>query len=523
MDPLLRGACVREYIPRLRRLRRLARVARIARLWIGSVCLAGTCASAPACYRTDPGPALQIVGESTRLRITDPVPARSPWFDGQRVAIRAARGEIVGLQVLHRGGGPVALGFPAAGGVRVRGYAVEAYPVLRPSTAMYGGSHGPGRYAEGLSPEPAPSTDPAYFELEIARDAAPGEVAGELTTAGRTVPVALTIAPVTLPPLPVRVWAYEDARELAWAGGDEAACIARFRSYGILLSPDVRLENWSARRARLAGDPGIHDVPVWISEQPAEAADQVRRWIQIFAGTGQVPFAIPIDEPHTHARRLQIRALADAVRAAGGGPGRFRLAVTDDPHPEYGDTIDLYISPLAAHLAGDRVARWTYNGAPPHAGSMVLDAEPPGMRTWGWIAWRWQIPIWYVWDALYWHDRYNLRGAPAPGRALDPRRDPVSFDDGDDHGNLDGALVPPGCQPTLRLAALRRGYQDLALLELAAACNRPATEQLAAQLVPRALGDAGSRPAWPADEAAWEAARQQLIELASCRPPAPAP
>ena len=334
------------------------------------------------------------------------------------------------------------------------------------------------------------------------------------------IPVALTVAPATLPPLPIRVWAYEDPREIAWAHADEQACIARFRSYGVLLAPDVRLEDWPARRDQLLRVPGIRDVPVWIDEDPARAADQVKRWIAIFAGTGQVPFAIPIDEPRTPARRRQLRALADAVRAAGGGPSSFRLAVTDDPHPEYGDAIDLYISPTAAHLTGDRVARWTYNGAPPRAGSMVLDAESPGMRTWGWIAWRWKIPIWYVWDAVYWHDRHNRRGAPLPGRALDPRTDAVSFDDGEDRGNLDGALALPGCQPTLRLAALRRGYQDLALLDLAAACNRPAAERLAAQLVPHALGDAGPTAAWPADEASWEAARRKLIELASCAPTA---
>jgi len=214
-----------------------------------------------------------------------------------------------------------------------------------------------------------------------------------------------------------------------------------------------------------------------------------------------------------------MRALADAVRAAGGGPGRFHLAVTDDPHPEYGDTIDLYISPLAAHLTGDRVARWTYNGAPPRAGAMVVDAEAPGMRTWGWIAWRWQIPIWYVWDALYWHDRHNRKALPLPLRALDAGRDAVSFDDGEDHGNLDGVLALPGCRPTLRLAALRRGYQDHALLELAAACDPVAAAQLAARLVPRALGDAGGAAAWPADDAAWEAARRRLIELAGCHRP----
>ncbi|HEX4417112.1 MAG TPA: hypothetical protein VH165_04390, partial [Kofleriaceae bacterium] len=237
--------------------------------------------------------------------------------------------------------------------------------------------------------------------------------------------------------------------------------------------------------------------------------------------TGQVPFAIPIDEPRTADDRRRVRALADVVRAAGGGPHSFRFAVTDAPDPIYGDAIDLYISPRAAHRTGDRVARWTYNGAPPRAGAMVLDAEAPGMRTWGWIAWRWQIPIWYVWDALYWHDRHNRKAVPIPVRALDVHRDPVSFDDGEDHGNLDGVLALPGCRPTLRLAALRRGYQDYQLLDRAAACDRAAAEAVAAALVPRALGDAPATgaPAWPSDDAAWEAARRRLIAIASC--PAP--
>ncbi len=509
------------------------------------VCLAGSCALSPGCKRPEPGPDLQILGESARLRTTDPVSATSPWFDGIQISLVAARGEILGLQVWHRGGGPVVLalgpqgaslqsagaapqasqasqapqasGAGASSGVQVRGYAVERLEVRRPSTALYGGSHGAGAYPDGLSPAEAPATNPAYFELEIERDAAPGVVSGELDAVGRRIPVTLTISPVTLPPLPLRVWAYENSQESTWAGSDERACIAMFRAYGVLLSPDVHLEDWPARRDLLAG---VHDVPVWISADPALAGDQVKSWIAVFSGTGQVPFAIPIDEPRRPEQRRRVRALADVVRAAGGGPTSFRFAVTDTPHAEYGDAIDLYLSPDAAHLAGDQVARWTYNGAPPRAGAMVLDAEPPGMRTWGWIAWRWQIPIWYVWDALYWHDRHNRKGAPLPGRAFDAH-DAVSFDDGEDHGNLDGVLALPGCRPTLRLAALRRGYQDRALLELAAACDRPAAERIAAELVPRALGDAGATAAWPADEAAWEGARRRLLELASCQAPSP--
>ncbi|HEU4726285.1 MAG TPA: hypothetical protein VFT22_00280, partial [Kofleriaceae bacterium] len=195
--------------------------------------LAGTCALWLGCGRPASGPALQILGESVRLRIDDPPPAISPWFDGTRVSVVAARGETIGLVVVHRGGGPVTLtltrGSDAARrAIAVHGYAVEALAVTRPSTGMYGGSHGAGAYADGLSPSDAPASDPVYFELEVPRYAEPGVVEGTLAVAGRALPVAVTIVPVTLPPLPLRVWAYEDARESVWAGSDERACIAMF-------------------------------------------------------------------------------------------------------------------------------------------------------------------------------------------------------------------------------------------------------------------------------------------------------
>ena len=463
-----------------------------------TLCAIVTC----ACKRTDPGPDFQVLGESARLRTDDPLPRSSPYFDGTRVSLTAARGETLGIQVWHRGGGPVTLALP---GAHVEAYDVDAYRVTRASTSLYGGSHGTGSYPDGLRATASPTTNPAYFEISGEASAT-----GELVAGDRHVPVTLTVAPVALPPPPVAVWAYYKAQELG--GTDETPsdaerqCIAMFRARGVLLSPDLPPAAWPARKDLLAGSPF---VPAVISEDLAHTRQDVAAWIAQTQGTGQVPFAIPIDEPHTAAARTKVRALAEAAHAAGGGPGRFLYAVTDEPHPEYGSAVDLYI-PLRPHLA-DTFPHWTYNGAPPHAGAMVLDAEAPGMRTWGWIAWRWKIPVWYVWDALYWHDRHNHKGV------LDAARDATSFDSGDDHGNLDGVLAMPGCTPTLRLAALRRGLEDRALLELAARCAPDDTARLAEQIVPRALGDApdDSAPAWPRDEAAWEAARQQLLALAA--------
>ncbi len=440
----------------------------------------------------------------------------------------AARGETLGLQVRHRTPGAVLLRLAAAAGIHVTSYTVESYPVTRASTAMYGGGR-TGSFADGLVLASAPASDPAYLEVTVSPDATPGTYTGELAVGDQQLPVSLTISRVVLPPLATtRVWAYEDPRELAWAAkapadpahvsASERACIETFRRHGVLLTPDLPFDWFEPRKALLAG---VRDLPVVIPDDPATVGPAVRAWIEATRGTGMVPFAIPIDEPTTPAAREQVVALARAVRAAGGGPTTFRFAVTDDPRPEYGDLIDLYISLRTRRDA--RGSHWTYNGAPPRAGSMVLDAATPGTRTWGWIGYRWNIATWYVWDALYWHDRHNRKSDPLERRVLDVRTDPTSFDGGEDHGNLDGVLVLPlpsgGCQPTLRLAALRRGLQDRQLIELAAACNPAATDALVDTLVPSALGDAPATgdPAWPTDEAAWEAARRELLKLADCR------
>jgi hypothetical protein len=510
-----RGACA----PSARRV--LTESAERAGGWLA--CAIAACALAGCKSHDRPeGPELALVGESARYRSGDALPATTPWYDGQSITMVAARGETLGIQVWHTAAGAVTL---AIDGARVETFATTRARVVRPSTGLYGGSHGVGDYPDGLVAEAAPTSDPVY--VTVAATGEPGKHRGELVVGARRLPVVLDIDRVTLPPLPLGAWAYYDPRELQWAhlgsgtldapSAEERACIAMFRTRGVLLSPDLPSSAWPARQVLLDGSPF---VPAAITDDPNKVGDDVRAWIAATQGTGQVPFAIPIDEPSTDAARERVRTLADAARAAGAGAGRFLFAVTDEPREVYGDAIDLYLT--LRPKQSDRFPRWTYNGAPPRAGAMVVDAEAPGPRTWGWISWRWRIPLWYAWDALYWHDRHNRHKAPLPGRLLEAAKDAVSFDDGDDHGNLDGVLALPGdaaapCRPTLRLEALRRGIEDHQLLDLAAACAPDQAAKVAERLVPRALGDAdGSvKAAWPTDDAAWEHARRELLAIAS--------
>ncbi len=481
----------------------------MSRVLACALALACGCSSANA---TDPTPRVAVLGESTRYRIGDPVPRTTPWFDGVRVSLLAARGEPIGLQIIGRG---ARLSMKA---LDVRTFDVEAFDVKRPSTALWGGSHGKGRYADGLVERSASSVDAGitYVELHVPRDMPPGVIAGELVVGSATYPVELEIATVTLPVHAPRVWAYADPRELAWnanvpgnpsravPSSAERACTALFREHDVLLTPDLHIDWWASRKPDFAG---IRDVPVVISADPAKAGDEVRAWIAATKGTGHVPFAIPIDEPRTPKRIAEVVELGKVIRAAGGGPDTFRFAVTANPRPEWLGLVDQFVQLQPAAHSG----AWAYNGLPPWSGAMVLDAKTPGPRTWGWIQHRDGVAQWYVWDALYWHDRHNRKGAPLPGRALD-LGDPISFDDGEDRGNLDGVLALPGdrgCRPTLRLAALRRGQQDRTLLELANACDPMRTARVVARTMPTR--------GWSNDERVWEESRRELIRIATCR------
>jgi hypothetical protein len=154
---------------------------------------------------------------------------------------------------------------------------------------------------------------------------------------------------------------------------------------------------------------------------------------------------------------------------------------------------------------------FTYNGKPPAAGSMILDTDGVALRTWGWIAFRYDIGLWYAWEGLYFTDRYN-GGAPK-----DVVTQPITFDErrkgGSDWGNGDGVLAYPGPLPSLRLKALRRGLSDRLLLQKLTSCGGGSeARQIAERRVPRALAEARGRASWSIEESDWERARRAVLD-----------
>ena len=286
-----------------------------------------------------------------------------------------------------------------------------------------------------------------------------------------------------------------------------------FRKHGAFLATNLLPARFEARRRFVKG---VRYWPVAVDTSSDDAiARDVRVWLELFRDTGVTPFAIPVDEPRTDADRARARHIAEVIGRAGGGRPRLLRAVTDEPRPSYGDAFDLYFSPKSfGDSQAERRARgerfWTYNGKPPEAGSMVIDGDGVGLRTWGWIAERYAIDLWYAWEGLYFSDRYN-KGGPT-----DVLVDPLTFDErsrgNSDYGNGDGLLAYPGPLPSLRLKTLRRGLQDRLLLrELGRCAGEERARRIVRRTVPRALGEARGEPSWSLEETNWESARREVL------------
>jgi hypothetical protein len=477
-------------------------------------------------------PPVQVLGDSTRLSADESSPRESAIFDGKVVNLLGARGETLGLSVRVRDGRErrVVLELPDDV-ASVTAFDVRALEVKEPSTGMYGPSRGAGRYPDVLVPNPARALrvgELGFFDVEIRRAARPGRYEGRLTLDERRIPVVLDVADASIDVgEDLLVWVFylpkEIARVHSMADGESPELIdkereyhALFRRHGAYLAATLPPARFEARR------PFTRNVRYWpvaldLSSDASIERD-VRAWLEHFRGSEVTPFTIPVDEPRTDAARARARHIAEVIGRAGGGRPRLLRGVTDEPRPSYGDAFDVYFSPKGfAAPQTERRARgerfWTYNGKLPGAGSMVLDGAGAGLRTWGWIAERYDIELWYAWEGLYFTDRYN-RGGPT-----DVMVDPLTFDErslGDgarsDFGNGDGLLAYPGPLPSLRLKTLRRGLQDRLLLRALERCAGEApARRIVERRVPRALGEARGEASFSLEETSWESARREVL------------
>ena len=211
--------------------------------------------------------------------------------------------------------------------------------------------------------------------------------------------------------------------------------------------------------------------------------------------------AYPADEPTSRAGELTAQALAVTLHRASARAGfRAKFLLTDDPRPtslgpllpankELWNDVDIWCSryyyffgrvPVLRALQKQGKQVWWYpyyNSSVRTLPNFVIEKSLADERVWGWLMQQWNVD-----GMLYWG--VNRWGNPRTGAGhRDPYQDPLSFEYPDGRvANGEASLIYPGYYPryglndksapavsSLRLEALRDGFQDLEYCRIAAA------------------------------------------------------
>jgi hypothetical protein len=210
--------------------------------------------------------------------------------------------------------------------------------------------------------------------------------------------------------------------------------------------------------------------------------------------------AYPIDEPTNRATELRAQALAVALHKASAKAGfRAKFLLTDDPRTStlgpmlpantylFND-VDIWCTryyyffgrvPLLNKVRREYGAQvWWYpyyNSSVRILPNFVIDKGLADERCWGWLMYRWNVDGMLYWGVNRWGNALTGKGN------RDPYQNPLSFEYPDGRvANGEACLIYPGyypryglddkdapCVSSLRLEALRDGFQDLEYCRIA--------------------------------------------------------
>jgi len=208
--------------------------------------------------------------------------------------------------------------------------------------------------------------------------------------------------------------------------------------------------------------------------------------------------AYPKDEPTTTSAEKTADALARTLHAASDRAGfRAKFLLTDDPRPTritshaankfLWNDVDIWCVryyyffgrvPVLRQLQKKGAEVWWYpyfNSSVAHMPTFVIDKSLADERVWGWLMYKWNVDGMLYYATTRWGNALTNKGT------RDPYKDPLSFRYSDGRvANGESSLVYPGYYPpyglndksappvsSLRLEALRDGFQDLEYLRIA--------------------------------------------------------
>jgi len=237
-------------------------------------------------------------------------------------------------------------------------------------------------------------------------------------------------------------------------------------------------------------------------------------------------FIYPVDEPdlgeHPNYASI-IRSYGEVLKASGTGIGQLITISPNDAEEPVG-FVDIWAAWAGGYhpkimAERQRHGEWTwfYQHHEPFVGGNSVNTEGLSMRSWPWIAWRYQVDGVFLWAANFWNE--------------DPYRDPGNWSDNLLSNGIffyPGALtttigLPPvrGPVSSFRMKALRRGLQDYEYFQMLRSLGGD-PDPLVASVVRSALNE--EDPAkrhwehprwerhgdWSHDPADWDAVRAEV-------------
>ena len=258
-----------------------------------------------------------------------------------------------------------------------------------------------------------------------------------------------------------------------------------------------------------------------------EYAVEVERHFRERGWGGPRLFMYLIDEPHfqehPNAAHL-VKAYGDAIHAARTGIRHMVTAPPQESSVPQG-AIDIWAASASVYFPRSMSARqragdlaWFYQAGEPFLGGGNLNDEALGLRSWGWIAWRYRVDGVFLWVGDFWN--------------ADPYRDARARHH-DDASLGNGVLFYPGRRLTdighpavsgpvssIRMKCLRRGLFDYEYFRLLKDLGGD-PDPLVSGIVRSALNDGEWDPvwhhprwhdhgAWSHDPAEWDTARRAV-------------
>ena len=261
--------------------------------------------------------------------------------------------------------------------------------------------------------------------------------------------------------------------------------------------------------------------------------------------------AYPMDEPTSTAEERAADALARTLHRASARAGfRADFLLTDDPRPTslgpmlpankfLWNDVDIWCVryyyffgrvPVLRKLQAKGAQVWWYpyyNSTVAKMPNFVIDKSLADEQVWGWLMYQWNVDGMLYWGVNRWGNALTGKGY------RDPYQNPLSFEYSDGRvANGEACLVYPGYYPryglddkdappvsSLRLEALRDGFQDLEYLRIASrlGVSKAAIESIVRGVTsypyPIAYGHTFRFPKYATSPAAYDTARAKIAAL----------